>query len=291
MRVFLAALLMFGLAAPAFAGEQKAVELKRVGKWQLDYNKDSCQLFARFGTGTDEIIARFVRYDPGNGFDLSLFGKPVGFNGDGRPKETSIAFGGNKELRVKALAGSSADNIPMLMFNSLRLDGWSAPNSNAAVVAPAIAPEFESAIKTITVKVPFGKRYRLVSGELGSPMAAMRACTDDLVKSWGYDPAALKLLKQTPVPLTRPGNWLRSEDYPPGSLNGGHNGIVQVRVDVDENGGVAGCHILHKTEPDDFAALSCKLIAQRARFSPALDAAGKPARSYFTTKIFWLVSL
>jgi hypothetical protein len=68
----------------------------------------------------------------------------------------------------------------------------------------------------------------------------------------------------------------------------GHNGLVQFRLDVDPGGKVAGCFILSRTSPDDFADITCRAMTRRARLQPALDAKGKPIRSYYVNKVIWL---
>jgi len=142
----------------------------------------------------------------------------------------------------------------------------------------------------LTIGMPGGKNFRLGTGSFAAPMAAMRACTDDLVKRWGYDPLILSALKQDTKALNEPARWLKSSDFPPAALSRGQSGIVQIRLDIAETGAVSGCHILHRTSPDQFADLSCKLIMQRAKLSPALDASGKQVRSYYVTKILWLIA-
>ena len=66
-------------------------------------------------------------------------------------------------------------------------------------------------------------------------------------------------------------------------------GIVRFRLDVDPTGAPAGCRVLYRTNPDDFADLSCRLLMKRARFNPALDAAGKPVKSYYINNIRWVM--
>ena len=123
---------------------------------------------------------------------------------------------------------------------------------------------------------------------MAAPMAAMRTCTMDLIKRWGYDPIVQVGLKQPAKPLNAPTKWLTTGDFPREAAMEGASGIVQVRIDLDEKGAIVGCHILHRTSPDQFADLTCKLIVQRAKLSPALDASGTPVRSFYATKIAWL---
>ena len=118
-------------------------------------------------------------------------------------------------------------------------------------------------------------------------MQAMRACPDDLLRHWGFDPAVQGALSRRVQPMGNPGNWLRSGDYPAGALWNGHNGLVRFRLDVEADGSVSNCRILFRTNPDSFADLSCKLLRERARFSPGLDKAGQPVKSYYLGRVRW----
>lgn len=274
------------LAAPALSAP--TVPLAKVGKWEVNYDADSCHLIGNFGTGNQAIRARMTRYNHADNFDLVLFGKPVAFeNRAGNNAE--ITFGNMPPFKVRGLSGSVGKDIPLLAFSSLRLDGWrSVGSKQAEEIPPAISLEQERAVNAITVKIKFGKAYRLETGPMDKPMSAMRTCLDDLVKHWGYDPAIQASLSRQPMSLTPSNSWLRSDDYPKESLRQGNNGIVRIRLDIDDKGGVVACRVIGRTSPDEFADLSCKLITQRARFDPALDAQSKPVRSFFVAKILWL---
>ena len=108
-----------------------------------------------------------------------------------------------------------------------------------------------------------------------------------LVASFGPGLPEQARLSQPPKPLGVISDWITSADFPKKALNQGSSGLVQFRLDIDETGKVSGCRILYRTNPDDFADLSCKLLTQRAKFSPALDSAGKAVRSFYVSKIRW----
>jgi hypothetical protein len=102
--------------------EASALEtLKRSGAWVVDYNRDACHLIAQFGTGPDMIIMRLTRYEPGDWFDLDLYGRRLA-NTDVRSKAT-IDFG-LRGTPVEALTtnGKTGD-LPMMHLGSMRLDG------------------------------------------------------------------------------------------------------------------------------------------------------------------------
>ena len=112
---------------------------------------------------------------------------------------------------------------------------------------------------------------------------------DDLVRTWGLDPTVQASLSRRATPLRSPGEWLRSADYPGPMMFKGNQALVQFRLEVDELGAVTNCHIQGHTKPEGFADLTCKLIIKRAKFQPALDAAGKPAKSYYVNRVHWLI--
>lgn len=270
-------------APPVLAASKPAISLARTSKWEINYDEDSCHLLAKFGEGSQSTILRITRFQPDNYFDLTLYGMPVKVNFATRlPVE--MQFGGQKWNRPLAMVGDAGKQMPLLIFSGLRLDDW----IYSSTPAPDVSPAQEEAVNSISFKISGGKRYRLETGPMNGPMVAMRACTTDLVSHWGFDPSEQARLSQPPKPLGVISDWITSADFPKKALNQGSNGLVQFRLDIDETGKVSGCRILYRTNPDDFADLSCKLLTQRAKFSPALNSAGKAVRSFYVSKIRWL---
>lgn len=277
------------LVSPVQAAPKPPTSLPKVGKWEINYDEDSCHLFARFGTGDDQIVLALTRMSPTDWLEMTLFGKPLKFGEIAMPVEVSFGSQAVPFKRSGVAISTGADKTPGVIVEGLRVDGWQFPEKpKGPVEIPKLSPETETAVTSITIKRPGGKAFRLETGPMGPPMAAMRACTDDLLVHWGYDPKVEAGLTRRAAPITNPGTWLRSEDFPDKSLYRGHNGYVRFRLDVAPDGKVAGCRVLFRTNPDDFADLSCKLLLQRARMTPALDAAGKPVKSFYMSRIKWV---
>lgn len=270
---------------PALAADKPPISLAKVSNWEINYDKEACHLLAKFGTGKEETIIRLTRYQPGTNFDLTLIGKP--FSTENPVINVELGFGLAPPRKQQAVAGTASNGLPLLILKSQRLDGWTPQGPGSA--AQFVTPEREAQVTVIDLKLWNKKRYQLQSGSMAAPMQAMRACTADLVKSWGYDPTQLASLSQPPMPTTNPGTWLRTDDYPSSSVAQGRNGIVQFRLDVAADGSVAGCHVLYRTNPDEFADLTCKLLTKRAKFKPALDQNGAPVRSFFVSKVLWMI--
>lgn len=288
----LSRLAMLGLCISpnmAVAAEKAPVSLARTTKWEMRYDDDSCSLLAQFAGAKDAATLAITKVSPGDWFEMRIYGKMLTYGTLEMPIE--VAFGNGAPIRRNALSatGGGDAKLPAAIISGLRLDGWE-PDRNAAANAPVpmVSTEQEKAIRSITFKPPGKGRYRLETGSLGAPLAAMRTCTDNLVKSWGYDPAVQASLKRPATPTSNPASWLGSNDFPTKALMEGMNGYVKFRLDVDPEGNVSGCRILYRTNPDQFADTSCRLLSKRAKFVPALDAAGRPVKSYFMSAIKWV---
>lgn len=281
-------LLALGVVSPlAWAAAAEPISLAQDGPWVANFDDDSCQLIGRFGTGKTSIVAIFTRYQPSDGFDLALQGASL--EREGSSSQIKLVFGpGLPEQEALATLGTLGSK-PLMMFNALRLDRWARSPKLRDEAPPAIYPEQEAAISTLTVRLGGKRNYRLELGSMGKPMATMRTCMDGLLKHWGYDPVAFAAQSRGAVPLSNPGTWVTSADYPSKALRGGYNGIIQFRLDLDETGKILGCHILARTNPDEFADAACRALTRRARFEPALDAAGKPTKTFYSDSIRFVI--
>lgn len=287
MRSIIAFAVAVGLCGsfPALAKDSGPILLPKTSKWEMKYNPDSCQLLASFGGGEQRVIFALTREQPGDSFDLELFGKVLDYTGIGVPME--VTFGPSPPTRLNGVAMTTGkEKLAVIRITNIRIDGWH--DVKNPETRPTITQETEAAVTSITFKKAGGKQYRLETGSMMAPLSAMRTCTSDLIKTWGYDPAVEDSLSKHAQPASSPGNWLGTNDYPQASWTQGHNGLVRFRIDVDPSGHPTGCRVLYRTNPDEFADLSCKLLMKRARFTPALDAAGKPVKSFYINNIRWV---
>jgi hypothetical protein len=262
------------------------VPLTRTGKWQVNYDPDSCSLFAEFGTGDQAALLKFTQFAPGDFFDLTLFGKM--FRSDGLFRGVEIGFQPASPLvhREAILGKAGEGSIPIMMVSQLRLDDMIIKKTSKQ---PAkVTPATEATASGLTLRLSGGRRYRFETGSFTAPMASMRSCLTDLIKHWGYDPAILATLAHLPTPLGKQQTWLRSNDYPLTALYHGRSGLVQFRLDVDEAGAVAGCRVLYRTDPDEFADITCRNLTKRAKFEPAVDQQGKPAKAFYIGSVRWM---
>jgi TonB family protein len=283
--VGLLALPALAVPAAAMAEEAAPEALPFTGRWVARYDPDSCGIAARFGEGDNAVTASFTRYQPGDHFNLTLIGKRLRFS---QPRlEANLDFGIKADLKREVMVGTMG-STPAIFFTAIRFDGlaWKGPPAGM----PKVTREMENSVTGVTVSIKGGKPFRLIVAKgFANPMIALRVCMDDLIKTWGYDPAVQAALTRPVTPTNPPGSWLTNDDYPMMAIRNGANGLVQFRLDVDPEGKIAGCHILARTSPDEFADVTCKLMTKRARFQPALDSEGRPVGSYFVSTAHFVI--
>ncbi|HZF43454.1 MAG TPA: energy transducer TonB [Sphingomonadaceae bacterium] len=257
--------------------------LTRTGKWVVNYDGDACHLLAQFGTDKDILAMRLTRYEPGEAFHLSLYGRKLA--SDAPRIDADVDFGlAGAPVRMEAVTGQ-VGKLPLLLFGLIRLDGWEQTGPDET--GPSLSPRQEAAVSGVTVKIERKRPFRLEFGSLAKPMEQLRTCQADLLKSWGYDPVVQTTLTKQARPANAPATWLKAGDYPGKAREMGQNGIVQFRLDVDAAGNISGCHVLARTKPDVFADATCRAVTRRAKLDHALDVNGKPVPSFYVQRVRW----
>ena len=293
------ALIMAGAGALAVTATAKEpLRLAPSSKWHVNYAADSCRLARSFGTGQEEVIFVLDRFQPGPMVYMTLTGKPVGVRGESR--NAVIRFGPNEMEQKRTFSvGKMESGAPAVIVDGALVVAGSDASWESALdekdekgdadSAGAILPEIDPARNVLVTSMEIrmiGKQpVVLETGSMGNPMAALTACTDDLLRGWKVDVEAHRALSRRASPASNPGRWLDSGDYPISMLVRGYQGIVHFRLIVDEFGKPASCHIQQSTRPTEFDEAVCKGIMRRAEFEPALDAAGKPVASYYLNRV------
>ena len=271
---------------PVMAKDEAVVSLAKTSKWEMKYDLDSCHLLSKFGQGEQTATMRITRFEPGSSFDLMLYG-PM-FGSEHAWQHAKIQFGEMPQFGVESVgAGATTEKLPFVILTGLRLDADGI--SDAKAHQPDVSQSVELKTTSITIRLPQGKAYRLETGSLGASMAAMRTCTDDLVAHWGYDPATMAHLSKPATPIGSPARWVTSADVPMAALSARQNGMIKFRLDVDETGKINECHVLRRFKPNEFDVLTCKLILTRGKFTPALDQAGAPVKSFYISAVRFVI--
>lgn len=267
------------------------IVLEPTSKWHVVYDDDSCRLARIFGADETRVVFTLEQHSPINQLHLSIYGKPV------RPLTLSrqgitAAFGPAEKLfPVKnALPGTTGvEKEPILIFGAIDLLNRNFGPDND--FEPRLPPTPEQISKIHQFTVAKGKaELVLQTGPLNKALQVLGKCTSDLVQSWGLDPERQAKLASRPQPITNPGTWLKSMDYPWQAKLKGESASIQFRLMVDSTGTPTVCKVQSATRSPDFIDLTCKLLMKRARFAPARDALGEPADSYYTNSVNWVTS-
>jgi TonB family protein len=104
--------------------------------------------------------------------------------------------------------------------------------------------------------------------------------------------AALALLAVSPpAPPVRAQADLASlftqTDYPPDAMVRGETGSVGFAVAVAPDGSVSACRVTRSSGSESLDALTCRILTERAHFTPARNAAGDAVADEIGSSVTW----
>jgi len=282
------------VGVPSIAAAKPPVELAPTTPWNVHYADDYCRLARMFGSDKQKITLSLEQDSPSASFRMTLMGPMLGRQD--QKGDASITFGAMPEQKIMffpGTVGTGKDGQPAWIFgDSVRLKPYSAAevaaakeNGYAAVFDTPITEADEAAVTSVLIGRPLRNPVQLNTGPMKAAFAAMRSCTDELLGHWGIDVARHRELSRWAMPVTEPGKWLKSSDYPRDMLARWQPGIVRFRLSVGADGVPTACHIQRSTNSEGFDDAVCKGVMRRARFDPALDKDGKPLASYYVNSV------
>ncbi|MGB3797375.1 MAG: energy transducer TonB [Alteraurantiacibacter sp.] len=295
--IVLAALALPGVAQPAFAQDRKV--LLPSSNWELHYDTDSCVLRRGFGGEGEGIFFELRQFAPGVSYQLLVVSGDFAVRDDSptlRYGSDTDTFAPGNALVVEYDNGVEGVILNDNMFPAAtkaeiqELDEEErASRYRSMMLDKAALSARESVVNSITLGDVFGEDITLKTGDMRAPMDAMRACTDDMVTRWGFDPAIQKTLSRPAMPRNSHRLARRvQENYPRSMRTSGTTARVQIRLDIDAQGYVSGCHFQLPVKQEAFRNDACNSL-KLARFEPAHDADGNPIASYWSSAISYLL--
>lgn len=267
------------------AAAAKPTILAPISPWNADWSRTTCSLRRMFGTKERESLLIMERYGPTDLFQLTIISDEFKSYKQGDP--LLLTFGDAKPRRINNVSpGNSAKGTAVLFFPNQSLAEPVGKASSAW--RPPVTHATEAAAKTISVSY-YGNERVFSVGPLDRPFDALRKCTDDLVAFWGFDPKQQAQLTRRPEPLSNPGSWLSSNDYPTAMMIGGKQALVNFRLSVDAKGAPTACEIQRSYNDKKFDEVTCAILMRRARFAPALDAQQQPVPSFYLNSVRWIM--
>lgn len=255
--MILTALLALGLAQPAAAETGLVVPPHR---WIVDYSRMSCTLARRLSEEGSAIVA---------------FNAPLGRE----PGELLVMDGGggidrrlNGELQVRL------DDGPPLVLHARGEERNARPVVSFFPVPDAFLGRIAGAHQLAVSK---DNEVVLLLAMPGAHDAvdALARCNEDLLQSWGIDMNARRALRREPR--------LRTPDWA-SDIHPAANTSLAFAAEVSETGMPLDCRIVVSSLNERMDDAVCRLIRSRARFTPALDASGRPVHAQYVTRIRWI---
>ncbi len=102
--------------------------------------------------------------------------------------------------------------------------------------------------------------------------------------------AAPAAAQTSPVPAGALASYMTADDYPIEAMRNGEQGIVAFRLQVGADGTVSACSITQSSGSATLDSTSCRIMTERARFTPARNAQGDPVAGTFDSRIRWTMS-
>lgn len=239
---------LFALAA-AFTGMGgDAAPLPATGKWIVDYQEQACLLSRRFGQGDPPV---FLGFEPSM---AHAEGKLVLIVPDA---EKQGRRNGKARIRLEPAGDTlTAD------FSSSNLSG-----ERRGIVLWVSDPEVASLTEAKTVTVFVGKEppISLETGGMAGALRAIRTCQDDLLKTWGADPAGR--IDNMSVPSVA--SWFDGS-YPSEALNQNAEGRTIALVTVGDDGKPIECRTVMSSGNEALDRATCLVALRRGRFAKAV---------------------
>lgn len=261
--MFLAAGLAGALSATA--------PLSPTGKWAIDYASDRCTLQRTFGSGQASFTLR-IRTQPGVAtVDLVQQG--------GAP--TKVAVSG--EVRVALFPTEAAVHAP--------LERAASPDGELiAKLSRDVLDAFPGAAR-IDIDIDRSVSVSLMMNAGESALAAVKACEDNLLASWGVDPRRFRPI----IPLGKPGfvdpfrsSSALASSYPSDAIRAHAEGRVLTLLRIDAGGKATGCRAINSSGNASLDQQTCALAAY-ARFPTWNDQNGRVAPYWTVFQMRWVL--
>lgn len=240
------------------------VTLPPSSKWQVDHNEASCFVAREFGAGSAKVALAFRLIPILKSHEVMLIGDASASWRAGELILTSMPSGA--QIKRAAALSKTADGRPVL----------TAALDETDLAAIAHEPQLMLARPGSAA---------LSASAVDKAFAAAKTCQDELVRSWGIDPANAAL-KAKPI---NPTSWVTDNDYPAAAFRARAQGVVSFRLTVGVKGEVARCGVLISSGNQQLDEAVCRNMEARGRFTPATTADGTPVASLFVSKFTWKI--
>ena len=280
-----------GLGFTSTPARAEAVVLEPASRWNVDFGEKSCRLTRFFGAPETPYVLVIDQYWPDQYFGLSVAGPH--YDGFGAKEDISLSFfDGQTPIAAQPQPGVIDGFGAALFFKRVGIatEDQPVPGPQPVITRfPALDTEMAGKAEFVALGGDDAE-IRLATGPLGDVFKVLNQCAGDLAASWGIDLERHRSATRMPLWLNeeRMARTFLHSALPFDRIPSGSRGLIRLRVTVDEAGRIGDCTII---DAPDIALVErplCRAM-QKARFDPALDAEGKPMRSFYATTISYEV--
>lgn len=86
-----------------------------------------------------------------------------------------------------------------------------------------------------------------------------------------------------------PAQWITNDDYPPGAMREGKEGVSRISWTVNTQGKVENCQVTQSSGTPELDETACRLITRRGKYSPAKDQNGQPMSTTQSRAVRWQI--
>lgn len=264
------AIAFFGLAMILQTSVAAAPLRQPVGKWVVDYGDTACNAARSYGDPKSPITIAF-RPSPNGTVVRLIVLRPGGAPQPHHlPVRTSIV---PENVKMTALRFASNDRKTDIFWI----------NFDQTAIAK-LGSAGEIAIKGKWID----ERFALP--DMVAVLKALDRCNADLRNVWNVSPSEPARIAKGAVATAPLHSYFSADDYPSQAQREEASGAARIMMMVDQTGKLKDCMVEQASGIATLDAATCGILLQRAKFSPAQDANGKPVRSVLTTTIRWTLT-
>lgn len=269
VRVIGLSTLSLGLIAPSLAHAEPP--LSPLKPWVVDYGEAQCLALREYGRAEDPLTFAIRPAPNGETYELVLGRKGVGPKFAEELKGT-VNFGQGPPIKAWLLHyGTKAPKVELYTFRISAVEMAQARATDSVTLHSKGSPDVTFSL-----------------ANMPALLKSLEECTADLKRYWNMDGDTGKMAVPSKGDIRK---VFTSDDYPSEAMKRMQEGSAQFLLLIDEQGKVAGCHVLKASGIPALDGMGCQVIRERAKFTPAFDKRGKPIRSTVVTPpVTWKIA-
>lgn len=237
------------------------------GAWTIETTEATCLVGRKFGEGDQQVTLGFRRVPATKHIRIAIWVS-------GPAAKTARGYA---SLRLDEAPSTTAPfSKGPVNLKGLQLYAIDVPRDEF--------PGIESAKRLHVMAADLDKAFALRG--IGGAFAALANCENDLLASWGMDPAVLASIKAG-ARLKNPFGLFSTNDYPSEALAKHQQGISNVRLLIGVDGRARYCGVVESSGSKALDAKTCEIYVKRARYEPARDASGEAVPSFYFQRMSW----